>query len=209
MRSLMVTLPFVIVTLFWDKKKLLLAVMLIVIICLYLFSTQLRSFENQVSETDRLTINYMSLLLIKERPITGIGFSMETPANNKLIDHKALRAQVPQKLKNETVEYSSPHNMWLGLAVRLGLVGLLLFIFIVIQGAWMCVAGRKQHDNHELRLRGQLCLCLLVLFSVYGLFNEVFMHFLEALLCVLFATIALLYCEAQKLNNPEIVKATS
>ncbi len=209
MRSLMVTLPFVIVTLFWDKKKLLLAVMLIVIICLYLFSTQLRSFENQVSETDRLTINYMSLLLIKERPITGIGFSMETPANNKLIDHKALRAKVPQKLKNETVEYSSPHNMWLGLAVRLGLVGLLLFIFIIIQGVWMCVAGRKQHDNHELRLRGQLCLCLLVLFSVYGLFNEVFMHFLEALLCVLFATIALLYCEAQKLNNPEIIKATS
>lgn len=205
MRSLMVALPFVIVALFWDNKKLLLAVMLIVIFCLYFFSTQLRSFENEVSETDRLTINYMSLLLIKQHPITGIGFSMQTPGNNKLIDYEALRAQVPQKLKNKTVEYSSPHNMWLGLAVRLGLAGLSFFIFIFIVGARMCFAGIKQHDNRELRLTGQLCLCLLVLFSVYGLFNEVFMHFLEALLCILFAIITLLYRETQKSNNPEIV----
>jgi len=198
MRSLMIAIPFVIVALIWDNKKLLLAVMLIVIFCLYFFSTQVRSFDNGVSETDRLTINYMSLLLIKEHPIIGIGFSMQTPGNNKLINYEALRVQVPKKFKNETVEYTSPHNMWLGLAVRLGLVGLSFFIFIVIVGAKMCFAGIRQHNNRQIRLTGQLCLCLLVLFSVYGLFNEVFMHLLEALLCLLFAIIAFLYCETQK-----------
>jgi O-antigen ligase len=209
MRSLMVALPFVIVSLFWDNKKLLLAVILIVILCLYFFSTKVRSFENEISETDRLTINYMSLLLIKQHPITGIGFSMQTPGNNKLIDHEALRAQVPKKLKNKTVKYNSPHSMWLALAVQLGLVGLSFFIFIIIVGAKMCFVEIRQHNNRELRLTGQLCLCLLFLFSVYGLFNEVFMHFLEALLCILFGMIALLSCETQKSSNPKIVKATS
>jgi O-antigen ligase len=205
MRSLLVAAPFVVFALFWDNKKLLTTIILIFIFYFYVFSTQVRSFENSVSETDRLTINYMSLLMIKEHPIIGIGFSIDTPGNHDLIDHEALRAQVPQKYKNEAVEYNNPHNIWMGLSMRLGLVGLLLSAFIVIQGVRMCFSGIKQHKNREVRLTGQLCLCLIALFSIYGLFNEVFMHLLEALLCVLFATIALLYCDAEKLSNPEIV----
>ena len=209
MRSIMIALPFVIVALFWDNKKLLFAMTLIVISCLFLFSTQLRSFKNDLSETDRLSINYMSLLMIKEHPITGIGFSMETPGNNKLVDHKTLLAQVPKKFKYEAIEYTSPHNMWMGLAVRLGLVGFSLFMFIVVVAFRMCLTGIRQHKNQELRLTGQLGLCLLLSFSIYGLFNEVFMHLLETLFCVLFALIAWLFCETQKSNNLEMTKITS
>lgn len=208
MRSIMIALPFVILALFWDNKKLLFAMILIVISCLFLFSTQLRSFKNDISETDRLSINYMSLLMIKEHPITGIGFSMETPGNNKLVDHEKLLAQVPTKFKYEAVEYTSPHNMWLGLAVRLGLVGLSLFAFIVFVAGRICIKGIRQHKNRLLRLTGQLCLSLLILFSIYGLFNEVFMHLLEALFCVLFAIINRVFCEAQKSNNSEMAKMT-
>ena len=208
MRSIMIALPFVIVALFGDNKKLLFAMILIVISCLFLFSTQLRSFKNDISETDRLSINYMSLLMIKEHPLTGVGFSMETPGNNKLIDHKKLLAQVPMKFKYKAVEYTSPHNMWLGLAVRLGLVGLSLFVLIVIVAGRMCFTVIKQHKNLELRLTGQLCLGLLALFSIYGLFNEVFMHLLETLFCVLFAIINWSFCEAQKYNNLETAKMT-
>ena len=209
MRSLMVALPFVILALFWDNKKLLSAVMLIMIFFILIFFTQVRPLDNGIQNADRLTINYMSLLLIKEHPIIGIGFNIDTPGNKEIIDHEALRARVPQKFKTEAVEYTNPHNIWLGMAVRLGLVGLLFFILIVIKGGMICFAGIKKNDNQELRLTGQLCLCLLVLFSIYGLFNEVFMHFLEALLCVLFAIIAWLSCETQKSNNPKIVNATS
>ncbi|MEI6609313.1 MAG: O-antigen ligase family protein [Deltaproteobacteria bacterium] len=204
MRSLIFALPFVIFALFWDNKKLLLAVMLIVFFCLYFFSTQLRSFEDKGSNSERLAINYMSLLIAKEYPITGTGFSI-SPPSKELLDYDVLRTQIPQKFRFVPDNYNTHHNSWLGLMVRLGLVGLLLSVFIVIRGVRICFAGIKQHDNREVRLTGQLCLCLLVLFSVYGLFNEVFMHLLEALLSVVFAMIALLYCETQKSSNPEIV----
>lgn len=198
MRSLMIALLFALFALFWHNKKLLTAWILILIFCFLIFSSHIRSFEDKGSNAERLTINYMSLMMIKEHPITGIGFSMETPGNKDLIDHKSLLAQVPQNIKFEDANYNNPHNIWLGLVVRLGFVGFSLFIFIMIQGARMCLTG-MQHDNHNLRFRGQLYLCLLVLFSVYGLFNEVFMHLLEALLCVLFAMIALLYRDTQGL----------
>ncbi|PKN17990.1 MAG: hypothetical protein CVU71_10725 [Deltaproteobacteria bacterium HGW-Deltaproteobacteria-6] len=204
MRSLMVASPFVIFALFWDNKKILSAVVLLLILSLYIFSAQVRSFEDKGSNSERYTINYISLLIIKEHPVAGTGFSI-APPGRKLIDYDALRAQIPQKYKNETVEYNTHHNIWLGFIVRLGLVGFLLSIFIVIQGVRMCFAGIRQRNNRELRLTGQLCLGLIILFSVYGLFNEVFMHLLEAPLCVLFAMIALLYCEAQKMSHPETV----
>ena len=87
MRSLMVALPFVIVALFWDNKKILSVVMFLVIIYLCIFSTQLRSFNEKINDNNRLTINYISMLIIKEHPITGIGYSMETLGNKELIDH--------------------------------------------------------------------------------------------------------------------------
>lgn len=206
MRSLMVASPFVIFALFWDNKKILMAVILILISCLYIIFTQVRSFEDKGSNSERFTINYLSLLIIKEHPITGTGFSI-APPSKKLIDYEALWNKGSQKFKVEAVKYNynTHHNIWLGLAVRLGLVGLLLSIFVVIRGVRMCFAGIRQHDSRELRLTGQLCFCLILLFSIYGLFNEVFMHLLEAPLCVLFAMIALLYCKTQKSNHPEII----
>ena len=121
MRSLMVALPFVIVALFWDNKKILSVVMFLVIIYLCIFSTQLRSFNEKINDNNRLTINYISMLIIKEHPITGNGYSMETLGNKKLIDHEALLAQVPQKFK-QTIGYDDPHSMWLEYcgAVRFG-----------------------------------------------------------------------------------------
>lgn len=204
MRSLIVALPFVIVALFWDNKKLLLAVILIVIFCLYFFLTQVRSFDDKESNSERLALNYMSLLIVKEYPITGTGFSI-SPPRKELIDYEALRAQIPQKFRFVPDNYNTHHNSWLGLVARLGLIGLLLSTFIVIRVVRMCFTGIKQHDNREVRLTGQLCLGLIFLFSIYGLFNEVFMHLLELPLSVVFAMIALLSCEIQKSNNPEIV----
>ena len=125
---------------------------------------------------------------------------METPGDKELINYKAMLAQVPQKFK-ENIGYTNPHNMWLGIAIRTGTVGLLFFIFIFYEGIRMCFAGIRQDDKNEKRLTGQLCLCLLILFSIYGLFNPVMMHLLETLLCVLFAIIALSYCETQKYHK--------
>lgn len=190
MRSLLVSLPFVVVALFWDNKKILVAVMLVVVLSFFGFFTKLRRLDNIGSYTDRLTINYMSLLLIKENPITGIGFSMETPGDSRFIDHEKLRDQVPIAIKDEGVEYTSPHNMWLGLAIQTGVIGLILFLAVWITGIRMCIKLIRGAVSLESELLGQLVLSAIILFSVYGLFNVVFMHFLELLMCVSFAVVS-------------------
>lgn len=190
MRSLLVALPFIVVALFWDNKKILVAVMSVVVVLFFGFFAKLRSLDNTGSYTDRLTINYMSLLLVKENLITGIGFSMETPGDSRFVDHEKLREQVPRVIKNEEVEYTSPHNMWIGLALQTGVVGLVLFFAVWVTGIKMCVKLIRDPVFLEKRLLGQLILSAIMLFSVYGLFNVVFMHFLELLMCVSFAVIS-------------------
>ena len=190
MRSLLVALPFIIIALFWDNKKILATVMLVVVLFFFGFFTKLRSLDNVGSYTDRLTINYMSWLLIKEYPITGMGFSMETPGNSRFVDHEKLRDQVPLAIKNDGVEYTSPHNMWIGITLQTGVIGLILFIAIWITGIRMCIKLIRNTVSLENKFLGQLGLSAIILFSVYGLFNVVFMHFLEFLMCVFFAVVS-------------------
>jgi len=190
MRSLLVALPFIVVALFWDNKKILTAVMLVVVLVFFGFFTKLRSLDNTGSYTDRLTINYMSLLLIKEHPITGIGFSMETPGDSRFVDHEKLMDQVPIAIKNGGVEYTSPHSMWIGLTIQTGVIGLILFLAVWATGIRMCVKLIRDTVSLGNRLVGQLILSAIMLFSVYGVFNVVFMHFLELLMCVSFAVIS-------------------
>jgi len=190
MRSLLVTLPFVMGIFFWDTKKTLAMLLVLLLLFSYLFFTKLRGLRNVDSYVDRLTINYISLLMIGEHPVTGIGFSMETPGNHDLIDHEALRAKVPEKIRHDTIKYNNPHNEWLGLAVRLGLVGLFLSAAVLVVGAKACFAAIRQAGSRESRLLGQLCLSFIVLFAVYGLFNAIFTHLLEMLLCLSFALTA-------------------
>lgn len=193
MRSLLIALPLCLPIIFWDNKKVLIVALLIAVACLYIFSTQVRSLNDKESNLERLSINYMSFLMFKEHPLTGIGFSMDAPAEKQRQDYEKLSAQVPPQFKFSAANYSSPHNIWLGLALRLGVVGLLFFTSIIVTAAGMCLVVIHHSDSRELRLTGQLCLSLLLLFSFYGLFNEIFMHLLETLFCVLFFLIAYVY----------------
>jgi O-antigen ligase len=188
MRSLLVVLPFVVGALFWDNKKVLIVLMVLLCLFSFVFFTKLRPANIVGHYTDRLTINYMSLLIIKARPVTGIGFGLNTTENHDLINHEKLRAKVPPKIRSDA-EYTSPHNMWLELAIQLGIVGLLLFIALFTVAVKVCLTAVRQTRDRELRLTGQLCLSFILLFSFYGLFNVVFMHFLELLLCLSFAMI--------------------
>lgn len=192
MRSLLVALPFVFGVFFWDNKKNLAVLLIVLLFFFYLFFTKLRALDNVASYTDRLTINYISLLMIKERPVVGIGYSIDAPGNHNLFDHEALRARVPEKIRLNGIEYNNPHNEWLGLAVRLGLVGFFLSASVLAVGTKVCFAAIRQPGSRELHLAGQLCLSFLVLFAVYGLFNVIFTHLLELLLCLSFALTAFL-----------------
>jgi len=77
----------------------------------------------------RVGINLTTLEIIKDYPIIGIGFGMETYGYSDFIDLAKYNAKIPPQYQQKTV-VRSPHNSFADVAVRAGVVGLALFLFI-------------------------------------------------------------------------------
>lgn len=189
-RALVVALPCIFMLFLGHNKKLLVLGLIIAIAIGGFTMTKLRKNPTRTNYSPRLTINYIAYLVFKEHPIKGIGFGIDTFGNNKFIDHEALRKQVPQKIRNETTIISSPHNMWMSMLLRNGVVGFGLFAFILYRAGVMCWRITRDINYH---LWGYFLASTFSLFLIYGLFNVVFMHFMETLMCVSFSSAAVIY----------------
>lgn len=86
------------------------------------------SLKNTLKDI-RVGINLTTLEIIKDYPITGIGFGMETYGYSDFIDLAKYNAKIPPQYQQKTV-IRSPHNSFADIAVRTGVVGLALFLFI-------------------------------------------------------------------------------
>ncbi len=192
-RALLLSIPISFLILFWKNKKIMILFLIFSISIGLITLTKLRPWVGVSHYKDRLTINYISYLVIKEHPIKGIGFGIETFGNPKFIDHEYYRSKVPDNIKHKTVGISSPHNMWAGIAIRTGLVGLFLFLSIVAVFGKMCKQLIREGIDREIKSWGYWGGAVMALFCIYGLFNVVFMHFLETFLCIVFAVIAIKY----------------
>ena len=86
------------------------------------------SLQNTLKDI-RVGINLTTLEIIKDYPITGIGFGMETYGYSDFIDLAKYNAKIPPQYQQKTV-IRSPHNSFADIAVRTGVGGLALFLFI-------------------------------------------------------------------------------
>ncbi|MFC1513304.1 O-antigen ligase family protein [Thermodesulfobacteriota bacterium] len=184
------------IILFWKYKKMMFVAMVLTLLLLGFFITNLRSPLNPSANKDRLTINYISWLVIKDNPLKGLGFGIETFGNPKFIDHEYYRGQVPKEILHSSVHITSPHNMWMGITIRTGVVGLLLFISICFAAARMYWRIMRHYPDEEWCCEWTSCgAAILVAVAVYGIFNVVFMHFIEMLIWLSLAIVAICYNE--------------
>ncbi|MEW6328446.1 MAG: O-antigen ligase family protein [Thermodesulfobacteriota bacterium] len=84
---------------------------------------------DNILNNERLGINYVSFEIIKDHPIFGIGFGMQTYDNKDFLDK--YNARVPVKYRREP-PVAAPHNLLFDVAVRTGLAGLSFFFCIVV-----------------------------------------------------------------------------
>jgi O-antigen ligase len=99
--------------------------------------------------------------IIKEHPVKGIGFGME------LLQKKEFMApyydKVPEAYRDPAFNMS-PHNLYVDIAVRLGLIGLMLYGYIIVTAlrmAWQSLG--QAADPGE---RNDL-LCLVASFGAF------------------------------------------
>ena len=88
---------------------------------------------------------------------------------------------------------SYPHNMLLSIAVRLGLVGLVLFLYIIFVFGKMCLKSIKEGKDAFIKSWGYCIGSAFVGFFIIGIFEPCFSHLQETVLFTIFSMIAILW----------------
>ena len=195
-RSTALALLVAVIILFLKNKKVLVACLAIILIVVTMTPVGNRFIHVDLIDDLRLNINYTTFQIIKDFPITGIGFGMETYGNKKYIDLDAYNKNVPVKYRQKSIHYF-PHSMLFSIAVRTGLVGFALFLyilFITFMTCWNCI----RYGKNDFIKRWGLCVAsVLVTIIVIGIFEAWSRHVQEVVLYTVLAMMTIVW----KLDN--------
>jgi len=162
--------------LFIKNKKIILVFFLIIVgfLMINFFQQRLLSFK---SLTERIRINYLTFEVIKDYPVTGIGFGMQTFVQN--IKQKDYLNRIPKKYL--PVNVRSTHNIFLSIAVRLGIVGLLLFLNILfVFGKLSCHVVIQAKDDF-IKNWGYATINIFVAYLIIGILEPLFLFHASAI----------------------------
>lgn len=121
-----------IVIMCFENKKFLLFILPVVLVILILPGIHNRLAQHKFTEDIRSKINRLTVEIIKDHPVTGIGFGMQTYGKESAISLDQYNKRLPHTYQQEHRIYNSPHNSMLDIAMRTGLVGLALHFAIIL-----------------------------------------------------------------------------
>jgi len=177
--------------LLFNKKKTLVCFVGGLLILIALSPMRGRVNINKWSNDPRIGLAYFSLEIIKDYPIVGTGFSIDTFRNTKLIDLEEYKARIPEKFRSQPFLW--PHNMFLSIGVRVGLVGLALFVCILLVFVKMCWKMIKYGRDDFVRNWSICILSAIVMFLVKGLCTPVFTHFVDVIFYTILSMATILW----------------
>jgi len=194
-RGVYVALIFTGITLFLDKKKYLIAFLGIMMLVFFFAPIKVRFTIDRITDDSRIPIMHVATKVVKEHPIIGIGFGMHTYGKLNL---EKYETRIPQKYQgNGGKTITDPHNMVLDIAVRLGVVGLVFFFYIIFVFFKMCWDIIKHGKDNFLINWGRCLAAAFIAVSVIGLFQPIFSHMPEVVICTIFSMTTVVW----RLNN--------
>lgn len=136
---------------FVDKRNFILLIVTLLLLLFFIPNMRDKIMDSvmNVNQNYRTKINRLSIEVIKDHPIFGIGFGMQTLGNKDLVPLEDYNRKLPQPYQQHDIIINSPHNMFLDIAVRTGLVGLILFMYILSTAVGMLWIIYKRNKNDE------------------------------------------------------------
>jgi O-antigen ligase len=130
-----VTLLSLVILLIDHKRKAVLLIILIAAMTMF-FPVKSRlltsNLLDSIKKDPRNFLSYPFIEMIKDRPVTGIGFGLDTYADKKIVAKYNAMLDERHRLQEPWISsFNYPHNIYLDIAARLGLVGLLIFFYFV------------------------------------------------------------------------------
>ena len=116
-----------------SKKMIVLAVLVVTAGMAFSPVLMKRFALEKILHSDRISTSLINLELIKDYPVFGIGFGMQTYGYKEYIDLESYNDNIPEKYRLKDIRgiLGSPHNFLADTAVRTGIVGLCLFLYIM------------------------------------------------------------------------------
>lgn len=167
----------VIALLVLSKKKLMPVLVLITMTILILLSPATERLEAS-SLVERIKMNMVACEVLKDYPLKGIGFGMMT--FNDSIDKEAYINRMPEKLR--PAEIVVPHNWLLDIAVRIGLVGLVLFLVILYIFAAMCWQSFRHARDDGIKRLAMYLIVASIAYFIMGLLEPLFLFKASAMM---------------------------
>jgi len=199
-RASFIALAFVFFIMFHEKKKTLFACIILLFVFIFLSPMRERVFEAGAHYSIRIGSYYYFAEMIKENPWTGLGFSLDTFLSDEYINREVYMSRIPVEYAHPEHPYYWPHNMLINLAVRTGLVGLVLFLAVPVTAIRMCLVSVRNQDEF-VRSWAVLCLAALSSFLVKGMFDQVFLHLADMIFYTILSMIVFVWREGRKAVN--------
>jgi len=172
---------------------------LLIILILTPLKDRIVSYSNRPLIGLRVSANYNTFEVIKDYPIFGIGFGMQT--FGKDLDLEKYHEKVPKKYRYNYI-FDDPHNIFFDIAVRLGVVGFVLFFYIIFVFFKMCWDLIKYGNDDFIKNWGRCLAAAFFSFLFIGFFQPVLSHMPETILCVMFSMLTIV----RRLDNERISK---
>lgn len=182
-RSVLLALLVSLFIVFSEKKRLLLGIFLLLGLAVAVSPVGER-FTTNPSGTHRVQMGLLAWEVVRDYPLTGIGFGMRTFGDN--LDLPGYKARLPQRFQGQEI-VPDPHNMYADIAVRTGIPGLLLFSWLIVVFFRMAGALRRKGPSGEIAPWATAVVASGTSFFVIGFFEPVFSHYPESVLCLIFA----------------------
>jgi len=193
-RGAMIAMVVGIILLFIKDRAQLLAMLAgIVVLAAIIFNTPeyaARFSPKDVFGNERVSMIHMYMQMVHERPIMGTGFGMDILQRREYM--KPYYDRVPESYRDHGF-HVSPHNFYLDVTVRLGIVGLLLYLAIAAGAFHRALQAIRQARDKS---RGDKGLCMLaawIAFLIQALFADASFGVPAVMFYLLLAMITILW----------------
>lgn len=191
-RGTFLALTLAIILVLSKREKALIVLLSIIVIVVAVAPIGNRFAQKDILHDIRIAANLITFEILKDYPITGIGFGMQAYGNG--IDLGAYNEKVPEKYRHKSKKIlTDPHSMLPSTLVRLGFVGLVLFLYILGTFLRMCWRSTKYGKDDFIKNWGLCITSAFVAFFVIGIFEPVFSHVPEVVLFTIFAMMTILW----------------
>ncbi len=170
-RGALIALSLSILILFINKRRdlvALIAILLVSILLLSPFTSRMK--EISVYKNDRIGTQLLYVEVIRNHPIMGIGFGMQTYTDKRLMLEK-YNSMVSDTYRQEPL-IASPHNTLVDIATRVGLVGLGLFLWIIVSFLRMSFKIIRFGKNDFIKEWGLCLLAAFIAFFIQAVFHD-------------------------------------